>query len=166
LQDKNIAVNAFSKTPELKIRQFDAEARSLDLSSLNDMPERKLLVLVAALILKQVARSLDDVTSMFIRQIKKIHNKADDALADYRASHSDKTDALISVLLEITKTFKGKGSREQRLGAIEALLEKDAEKILTQCAEHGAAIGNNYLSFLPPFYIARRSALFLFIELS
>jgi len=164
LQDKKIAINTFSNTPELKIRQFAAEARSLDLSSLNDIPERKRLVLVAALILKQVARSLDDVANMFIRQIKKIHNKADDALTAYRASHSDKTDALISMLLEITKTFKGEGTREQRLGAIEALLEKDAETILTQCAEHGAIIGNNYLSFLSPFYIARRSALFLFIE--
>jgi len=87
---------------------------------------------------------------MFIRQIKKIHNKADDALTAYRASHSDKTDALISMLLEITKTFKGEGTREQRLGAIEALLEKDAETILTQCAEHGAIIGNNYLHFYHP----------------
>lgn len=68
------------------------------------------------------------------------------------------------MLLEITKTFKGEGTREQRLGAIEALLKKDAETILTQCTEHGAFIGNNYLSFLPPFYIARQSAFFLFTE--
>ncbi len=110
LQDKNIAINAFSNTPELKIRQFAAEARSLDLSSLNDIPERKRFVLVAALILKQVARSLDDVTNMFIRQIKKIHNKADGALADYRAFHSDKTDALISTLLRHLKVMAPENS--------------------------------------------------------
>jgi len=35
------------------------------LASSNDMPERKRLTLVAALILKQVARSLDDAAEMF-----------------------------------------------------------------------------------------------------
>lgn len=46
LQDKNIAINTFSNTPELKIRQFAAEARSLD-----------------------------DVANMFVRQIKKYTTK-------------------------------------------------------------------------------------------
>ena len=35
------ATSAFKEIPETKIRQFAAEARSLDLTSLNDMPERK-----------------------------------------------------------------------------------------------------------------------------
>src|SRR6516162_8486766 len=56
--------------------QFAAEARSLDLTSLNDMPERKRLTLAGALILKLVARALDDVADMFIRQVKKMHHKA------------------------------------------------------------------------------------------
>jgi hypothetical protein len=39
------------------------------------MPERKRLTLAGALILKQVARALDDVADMFIRQVKKMHHK-------------------------------------------------------------------------------------------
>jgi Domain of unknown function (DUF4158) len=38
LQQQNVAADAFAEIPEAKIRQFAAEARSLDLSSLNDMP--------------------------------------------------------------------------------------------------------------------------------
>src|SRR6516165_11773415 len=70
LQQQNVAASAFVEIPEAKIRQFAAEARSLDLTSLNDMPERKRLTLGGALILKQVARALDDVADMFIRQVQ------------------------------------------------------------------------------------------------
>jgi hypothetical protein len=64
LQEQNVAPSAFASTQNATVKQFVAEARSLDSASLNDMPERKRLTLVAALILKQVARSLDDVAEM------------------------------------------------------------------------------------------------------
>jgi len=64
LQEQNVAPSAFASIQNATVKQFVAEARSLDSASLNDMPERKRLTLVAALILKQVARSLDDVAEM------------------------------------------------------------------------------------------------------
>jgi hypothetical protein len=57
-----------------------AAARSLDLTSLNDTPERKHLTTADAFILKQVTRVLDDVTDIFIRQLNKMHHKAEEAL--------------------------------------------------------------------------------------
>src|SRR6516162_7690287 len=164
LQEQNVAASAFAEIPEAKIRQFAAEARSLDLTSLNDMPERKRLTLAGALILKQVARALDDVAAMFIRQVKKMHHKAEEALIEYQMAHADRTDALIAKLREITLAYKAEGSREERLALIETLLEKDADQILAQCIAHEAVAGNNHLSFLPLFYTGRRSTLFLFLE--
>ena len=164
LQQQNVAASAFAEIPEAKIRQFAAEARSLDLTSLNDMPERKRLTLAGALILKQVARALDDVTDMFIRQVNKMHHKAEEALMQYQVAHADRTDALIAVLREITLAYKAEGSREERLALIETLLEKDADQILAQCMAHEAVAGSNHLSFLPLFYSGRRSTLFLFLE--
>jgi hypothetical protein len=49
-----------------------------------------------------VARALDDVTDMFIRQVNKMHHKAEEALMQYQVAHADRTDALIAVLREIT----------------------------------------------------------------
>jgi hypothetical protein len=164
LQQQNVAASAFAEIPEAKIRQFAAEARSLDLTSLNDMPERKRLTLGGALILKQVARALDDVADMFIRQVRKMHHKAEEALIEYQMAHADRTDALIAKLREITLAYKAEGSREERLALIETLLEKDADRILAQCIAHEAVAGNNHLSFLPLFYSGRRSTLFLFLE--
>ena len=164
MQQQNVAASAFAEIPEAKIRQFAAEARSLDLTSLNDMPERKRLTLAGALILKQVARALDDVTDMFIRQVNKMHHKAEEALMQYQVAHADQTDALIAVLREITLAYKAEASREERLALIETLLEKDADQILAQCMAHEAVAGSNHLSFLPLFYSGRRSTLFLFLE--
>lgn len=164
LQQQNLATDAFKSIPEAKIRQFAAEARALDLASINDMPERKRLTLAAALILKQVAQALDDIAGMFIRVVKKMHNNANEALTLYRVEHAERTDALITRLRDIAQAYKMDGSREERLGAIEGLLEKDADDILAQCVAHGAIAENSHLSFLPDFYGGRRSTLFLFLE--
>src|ERR1700751_2867573 len=164
LQQQDVAADAFAEISEAKIRQFAAEARALDLSSLNDMPERKRLTLVAALILKQVARALDDSTEMFIRQVKKMNNKAEEALVNYQLAHAEQTDALIATLRDIASAYKSDGSREQRMSMIEALLEKNADEILAQCAAHNALAENNYLPFLPRYYSDRRRTLFLFLE--
>jgi hypothetical protein len=89
-----------------------------------------------------------DVTDMFIRQVTKMHHKAEEALMQYQVAHADRTDALIAVLREITLAYKAEGSREERLALIETLLEKDADQILVQCMAHEAVAGSNHLSFL------------------
>ena len=62
------------------------------------MPERKRLTLAGALILKQVARALDDVTDMFIRQVNKMHHKAEEALMQHQedATRKSKASAVIT----------------------------------------------------------------------
>jgi hypothetical protein len=164
LQQLNGAAGAFAAIPEVKIRQFAAEARSLDLASLNAMPERKRFTLIAALIRRQVATALDDVTDMFLRQVKRMQHRAEEALTLYRTAQADRTDALIARLRDITLAYTQEGTRDQRLSAVESLLEKDAERILTDCnAPHAVAL-NSHLLFLPPFYRGRRSVLFTFLE--
>ena len=163
LQQLNGAAGAFADIPEVKIRQFAAEARSLDLASLNDMPERKRFTLVAALIRKQVATALDDVTDMFLRQVKRMQHRAEEALILYRTAQADRTDALIARLREITLAYTQDGTRDQRLAAVETLLEKDAPQILADCNAHHAVALNSHLLFLPQFYSGRRSVLFTFL---
>lgn len=163
LQQYNGAASAFVDIPEVKIRQFAAEARSLDLASLNDMPERKRFTLMAALIRKQVATALDDVTDMFLRQVKRMQHRAEEALTLYRTAQADRTDALISRLRDITLAYTQEGTRDERLLAVETLLEKDAEQILADCDAHHAVALNSHLLFLPQFYSGRRSVLFAFM---
>ncbi len=164
LRQQNVPLDAFAGIPEAKIRHFAAEARSLDLASLNDMPLRKRLVLTAALILKQTARALDDVANMYSRQVNRMHGKAKEALSKFREASADRVDALIARLHDITRAYKAEGPRDERLAVVETLLEKDADQILEQCAAHGAVAANDHLAFLPAFYAGRRSTLYLFLE--
>ncbi len=163
LEQLNAAADAFADIPEVKIRQFAAEARSLDMASLSDMPERKRFILMAALIRKQVATALDDVTDMFLRQVKRMHHRAEEALTLYRTAQADRTDALIERLRDITLAYTQEGTRDQRLAAVESLLEKDAPRILADCNAHRAVALNSHLLFLPQFYSGRRSVLFAFL---
>jgi TnpA family transposase len=164
LKMQAVTANVFTGIPDIKVEQFAAEARSLDLASLNDMPERKRLTLAAALLHKQVARSLDGVAEMFIRQVRKLHNKARAELQRYQAEHAERADALVALLRSIALAYQTEGTREERFTAIEAILGPDANVTLEDCDAHAAAAANNHFAFLPTFYRNQRAALFQFLE--
>jgi hypothetical protein len=120
--------------------------------------------LAAALIHKQVARSLDGVAEMFIRQVRKLHNKARAELQRYQAEHAERADALVALLRSIALAYQTEGTREERFTAIEAILGPDANVTLENCDAHVAAAANNHFAFLLTFYRSQRAALFQFLE--
>lgn len=93
---------AFAGIPDVKVKQFAAEARSLDLSSIHDCAEAKRLTLTAALVVVQTARALDDVADMFVRLVQKIHTHAKEALLQHQADHVERTDSLVATLHGVT----------------------------------------------------------------
>jgi hypothetical protein len=95
LRTQTVEAQVFAGLPDIKLQQFAAEARSLDLSSVNDLSPHKRYALTAALIVRQTSRALDDITEMFIRQVRKLHNKANEALKTYLLEQSERSDRLI-----------------------------------------------------------------------
>jgi Domain of unknown function (DUF4158) len=164
LRDQHVTASVFADIPDVKVKQFAAEARSLDVTSVNDLPERKRLTLAAALVLTQVTRALDDVAEMFIRQVQRMHNKAHEELLRYQAEHADRTDALITLLRDVTLAYKAEGTSKQRFAAMAALLGPDTDGILARCEAHRAVAGRNHLPLLPTFYRGQRGTLFRFLE--
>jgi TnpA family transposase len=159
-----IPSNIFADIPDVKIKQFSAEARSLDLASMNDLVEPKRFALATALVVTQIARALDDVGDMYKRMVEKLHNHAYDALIQHQSDQVERTDSLVGTLRDVTKAYKTEGGAEERLAAIGAVLEPDADEILAQCEAHNATAGHNYLPFLTRFYSHQRSVLFQFLE--
>jgi TnpA family transposase len=164
LRQQALPAHAFAGVPDIKVKQFAAEARSLDLGSIHDCADPKRLTLTAALVVVQTARALDDVADMFIRLVQKLHNHAYDALLQHQADHVERTDSLVATLHGVTLAYRSEGSVEERLNAIGAVLEPDADRILSQCEAHEATSGRNYLPFLTRFYSHQRSVLFRFLE--
>jgi hypothetical protein len=96
--------------------------------------------------------------------VQRLHNQAYDALLSHQAEHVERTDRLVATLHGVTLAYRTEGSAEQRLSAIGAWIEPDADRILEQCEAHEATAGRNYLPFLGRFYSHRRAALFRFLE--
>ncbi|MCI0559397.1 MAG: hypothetical protein MN733_12955, partial [Nitrososphaera sp.] len=160
LKTQNIGAAALMALPDVKIKQFAAEARTLNLTLMNGLQSPKRYTPAAALIREQVARSLDDVAEMFVRRMQRIHNKAQEALVLYRAQHIEQTDSLIALLKETASAYKIEGTKEQRFEAMEAIIGEDVDDIIERCDAHQAYAGNNYFPFLPKFYKNYRSTLF------
>jgi TnpA family transposase len=152
-----IALNTL--LPEVKLRQFALEAKSLDAARMQEMAPAKRYTLAATLIELQNARVLDDLTEMFIKRLMRIHRHGREALALDRLKHQERTDGLIRTLHEVIFAWGAEGNAEERLQAIGTALAPDSRVLLEQCEAHQAQAGNNYYPYLWRFYQNHRSTL-------
>ncbi len=164
LRDQAIPADAFQGIPDVKVKQFAAEARSLDVASMNDLMETKRLTLAAALVLAQIGRALDDAGDMYVRSVQRLHNQACKTLLEHQAENVERTDGLVAKLHGVTLAYRSPGTAEQRLCSIGAVLQPDTDRILEECEAHQATAGKKYLPFLKPIYSHQRAALFRFLE--
>ena len=109
LQVQSDGTAVFTEIPDVKVRQFAAEARALNAAAMQALQPTKQLALVAALVHRQVARALDDIAEMFIRRVQRMHAKAKDALQRYQADDAHNTDALIALLRETVLSLSRRG---------------------------------------------------------
>ena len=150
--------------PAVKLQKFASEARSLDISGMKQLEYFKRYALATVLIQKQLARALDDLGEMFIKQIQKIHNHAQEALQQYHLEHLGRTESLIALLRDVIIAYKAENSKEARLDAISEVLPQNVEGLIQQCDEYAAYANNNYYAFLPRFYKGRRGLFMAFLE--
>jgi hypothetical protein len=147
LRAQSAGTDVFADIPDVKVRQFSAEARALNAAAMQALQPTKRLTLAAALVQRQVARALDDVAEMFIRRVQRMHAKAKDALQRYQAEDAHNIDALIALLRETVLACHGDGTRDERFAAVEALLHPNAEEIVARCEAHAAMAGHNHSLF-------------------
>jgi TnpA family transposase len=145
--------------PEVKLRQFALEAKSLDAARMLEMAPAKRYALAATLIELQNSRVLDDLAEMFIKRMMRTHRHGREALAMDRLKHEQRTDGLVRRLHEVILAWGTNGDAEQRLAAIDAALAPDSAVLLEQCEAHEAQAGNNYYPYLWRFYQSHRSTM-------
>ena len=164
LLQHDLRAEAFTGIPDVKINQFAAEARSLDVASMRDFAEPKRLTLAAALVLSQVGRAFDDVTDMYIRLTQRMHSRAREALNQHRIDKAAETDVLVATLHNVSLAYKTDGDINDRLEAIGAVLGHQVDSIIEKCEKHSLLAGNNYLPLLPKFYKSQRAVFLSFFE--
>ncbi|MBM3729100.1 MAG: Tn3 family transposase [Acidobacteria bacterium] len=158
LRSFSVRHDVFAGVPAAKRDRFATEARSLDLTSMNDLAVQKRLALTVALLHQQTARSLDELASMFIKQVRKIHKKAKDELLVHRAQHAERADSLVEQFHHTATLYK------ENPDAVAGYIRPRLDRILQDCEAHRAVAGDNHLPFLARFLRTQRSGLLLFLE--
>lgn len=160
----DLRTEAFAEIPDVKVNQFAAEARSLDVASMRNFADPKKLTLAAALILSQVGRAFDDVTDMYIRLVQRLHSRAREALNQHRIDKAAETDALIDTLHNVSLAYKLEGDANQRFEAITQVLEHQIDSVIEKCEKHALLAGSNYLPLIPKYYKNQRSVFLNYLQ--
>lgn len=160
LQSLNGAHHLLDAVPETKLQRFVDEARALNVNRLNDTQAPKRFTLAVALIRARTAQALDDVATIVMHRVSRLHQRAQEALDAYRQDHQTQVDTLIALLGEIADYWHRSDTPQARLQALEGLIGAKAEVIGQQCHTYLGFAGNNYLPFLLPFYRSQRRLCF------
>src|SRR5262249_21323080 len=88
----SVGEQALKNIPDVKVKHFAAEARTLDAARMLEMEPQKRMTLAVCLLKVQSARILDDLAQMLIKRMSALHQKGKEALAEYRLRHQQRAD--------------------------------------------------------------------------
>jgi len=120
----------------------------------------KRLTLLMCLLYSAQVQTRDSLVEMFLKQMKKIHNKAKEELEVFRQKNQQTTEKLVSALTDILHLFQepSSGSQEEFQHVFSPY--GGVEQLLDECEAVNAYKGNNYLPLLWRFYKSHRSSFF------
>jgi len=103
---------------------------------------------------------------MFLKQIKKIQNKAQEELETIHQRDRETTEKLVSVLTNVLQVFQEPISDEKRTTEIQEIFSPQGgvEHLLDECEAVNAYKGNNYFPLIWRFYKSHRRSFFRLIN--
>lgn len=156
----DVGARTLAGVPPVKVRHLAAEAMTLDAARMVALAPAKRDTLAAALLFVRAQQALDDLGTMFIRQMRRIHRDAKRAHAAYAAEAAPRTDALVGTLRDLVVAHGGEGTAEARVAAMDAVIAGRADTLIEECDLHLAHAGGNYYAFIWRFFRTHRATLF------
>ncbi len=149
-----------------KIKHFAGEAKALNAGELKDITIPKRLTLLLCLIYTAQVQTRDSLVEMFLKQMKKIQNKAKDELELIRQKNQETTEKLVSVLTNVLEVFQEPLPDSQAVAQIQGIFQPQGgvESLLDECEAVNAYKGNNHFPLLWRFYKSHRSSFFRVIN--
>jgi len=154
-----IDLKALKELPDAKLRNFAAEAKSLDAARMQEMESHKRYTLAMALIKIQISRRHDDLGDILVKRMQTVHNKGRQALQEYRVKHQAETDYLVDKLHNVLVALRD-NEGPGRLESVETAAGTDTVRSIERCEEHAAFADDNYSPFLWQFHKGHRAVLF------
>ncbi|MBA8667868.1 DUF4158 domain-containing protein [Holosporaceae bacterium 'Namur'] len=146
--------------PSHRVEQFVSEAISMDAADMRKLTPNKRYSLAVILIIFKTSSAIDDITTILIRWIKKLHSDGKQSLDKYRLEHAPETDTLINFLYQILIELKESKLPQEQSVIIEKYTNEDADKIILRCQNYMAYSNDNYLSFMVHPYNNKRYLIF------
>jgi TnpA family transposase len=148
-----------------KIQHWAAEAKSLDASEIKKITQPKRATLLLCLIYTNGVNTKDYLVTMFLKQMKKIHNKAKEKLELIRQQLQERVEAVVGVFANVLPFFADESS-EERWSQVKQILQAGGgvDHLLSECDALNAYQGNNHSPLLWQFYKSHRSSFFRLIN--
>lgn len=150
-----------------KIRQFASEAHALDLGDVQAIrsPAKRRTFLVALLHQAQV-HTRDELVEMFLKRMRRTHNRAREKLAELQEQHRELEEEMLATFAAVVHEAAGEQSDEELGRQVRAVLERHGgvavlrEQYETVSAYHR----KNYLPLLWPIHRSHRAGLFRLLD--
>lgn len=166
LKDINIGRSLINTIHPSKINNFASQVNALDASEMKDFSDNKRYTLLICFIYKSLIKTGDDLITMFIKRLGKIHSKGKDNLEQLLEKQRSKTENAINVFHRILTTSQNLDTSEF-FNEFNSIIEQNGgyNNLLNDCEEITAYHNNNYYPLLPKSFKSHRSTLFEVIKL-
>lgn len=157
----DLPFDLFASVPYIKFRHFAMEAKSLNANRIDSIAFPKKLVLIAAMVKTALARTIDDISIMIIKKIRKIHYAGKAKLEDYLEENKDNTDRIVTNYKAIYDHAYNETEKdpEQKLASIQNVFDMNPE-LVEFSTQHTVYGSKNYCRFLWPLFRNSRAAFF------
>ena len=149
-----------------KIQHFAAEAKSLDAAEVKKITQPKRATLILSLIYSAQVQTRDHLVTMFLKQMRRIHNGAKEELELIRIRLQETTENLLSVFTDVLLVFADELEDSQLIQQANDIFiaQGGVKELLNDCEAVNAYKGNNYLPLLWRFYKSHRSSFFRLVQ--
>lgn len=155
IRDLSDTIGPLPELPEAKRYQLVTEAKAYTRDKIASLQRKKRVALTALLINEQAYYSTDCLVSLFIREIRRIHNRARVDLANFQKASVQESEELITILFNIATTRAQASPLEEQITRIDRALLNDPETVALRCerlVQHGLT---SHLPFLKRPYVGR-----------
>lgn len=146
-----------------KVRQFAAEADALevgDIKDIHDAPKRYTLLL--CLIHHAQVKTRDQLVTMFLKRMRRTHNKAKEKLKVLQEKHRQLEEQMMVAFSQVVRCAAGESSDGKLGRQVRNILSNHGgvETLAEQYQQVSAYYNNNYLPLLWKIHSSHRAAIF------
>lgn len=150
-----------------KVKYFAAQAKALDVAEMNKISLEKRYTILICFIHNNTVKTLDDMITMFIKRIGKIHNKAKENLELMLDSQRGKFEIMIELLQEILVTSCQCSDNNKFADNFKSIVAKNGgyDALIKDCNEITAYNNKNYYPLLWKSFKSHRKPFFEILKI-